>query len=167
MGLFVSYFLPLVSMISPVINGLAVQLRDALDVFRKKAQTTDIQFTKLQNMYGLSVIQMVMGTLLSTYGVLIYIQVPQALMNGDMSIALTYLMLMYLTCSMASCLLVKYSIPVLQFVILEAYFYFRRFICCNKRPLLHRPLLYKNIDIHKDRNQKIGLTFIVVVAFMM
>ena len=112
MGIFVAYCLPLISMISPVINGLSVQLRDALDVFRKKVETMDIQFKKLQNMYGLSVIQMVMGILLSTYGVLVYIQVPQALINNNMSIALTYLMLMYLTCSMASCLLVKYFIPV-------------------------------------------------------
>ena len=127
----------------------------------------DIQFKKLENMYGLSVIQMIMGILLSTYGVLIYVQVPQALINNNMSVAFTYLMLMYLTCSMASCLLVKYFIPAIQFVLLEIYFYFRRFVCCNRRPLLHRPLLYKNIDIHKERNQKIGLTFIVVVAFMM
>lgn len=54
-GICVAYALPIVSMIKPVINGLAVELRDALDVFRKKTEMVDIQFTKLQDLYGLSV----------------------------------------------------------------------------------------------------------------
>ena len=33
-GLLTAYALPVLSMIQPVINGLAVELRDALDVFR-------------------------------------------------------------------------------------------------------------------------------------
>jgi hypothetical protein len=46
-GLFVAYALPIISMIKPVINGISVELRDALDVFRKKTEVLDVQFTKL------------------------------------------------------------------------------------------------------------------------
>ena len=46
-GILVAYALPVISMISPVINGLAVELRDALDVFRKKTTGVDVQFTKI------------------------------------------------------------------------------------------------------------------------
>lgn len=46
-GICVAYALPILSMVKPVLNGLAVELRDALDVFRKKAEMVDIQFTKL------------------------------------------------------------------------------------------------------------------------
>ena len=41
-GICVAYALPIISMIKPVINGLAVELRDALDVFRKKTEMVDI-----------------------------------------------------------------------------------------------------------------------------
>jgi ABC-type antimicrobial peptide transport system permease subunit len=46
-GLLVAYALPIISMIKPVINSLAMELRDALDIFRKKSSTVDVQFTKL------------------------------------------------------------------------------------------------------------------------
>jgi hypothetical protein len=41
-GICVAYALPIISMIKPVINGLAVELRDALDVSRKKTEMVDI-----------------------------------------------------------------------------------------------------------------------------
>ena len=41
-GFIVAYALPIISMIKPVINGLAVELRDALDVFRKKTDVLDV-----------------------------------------------------------------------------------------------------------------------------
>ena len=41
-GLCIAYGLPILSMIQPVINGLAVELRDALDISRKKTELVDI-----------------------------------------------------------------------------------------------------------------------------
>jgi hypothetical protein len=43
----------------------------------------DVQFTKLADLYGLSFFQLMFGGLLTTYGVMVYVQIPFAIINGD------------------------------------------------------------------------------------
>jgi len=53
-GLLCAFLLPGLSMIQPLYKNAQVELRDALDVYRRKANEVTVQFTKLENMYGLS-----------------------------------------------------------------------------------------------------------------
>lgn len=53
-SLLVAVVLPLLAMIAPVANSLSVQLRDALDVFRDKVSELTVVFSKIEDIYGLS-----------------------------------------------------------------------------------------------------------------
>lgn len=46
--------MPLCSLISPLAHTVQEQLRDALDVFRRKADALKVEFFKIESDYGLS-----------------------------------------------------------------------------------------------------------------
>jgi hypothetical protein len=146
---------------------LAVELRDALDVFRKKSNLVDVQFTKLQDLYGLSFFQLIFGTLLTAYGVMVYVQIPFAILNGDFLQANSVLMIIYINIAIATSFLMMNFLPYFSRLLLEVYFRAQLLLCCNRKPLQHKKLLYKNMQTHTNANNKIGLTIIVLVAFQM
>lgn len=53
-GLACALLLPMVSMIQPLQMATSIELRDALDTYRRKSNDVSVQFTRLQDMYGLS-----------------------------------------------------------------------------------------------------------------
>ena len=78
-GILCALLLPLVSMIEPLFKASKEELRDALDVYRRKADDVSVQFTKLESMYGLSVSQLIIGVLFTSYGVIAFVLIPTAL----------------------------------------------------------------------------------------
>ena len=81
-GFGAAVFLTFVSMVKPVFNCYSIPLRDALDVFRSKVETMTVSFKKFEDMLGLSLNQMIMGLMLSGFGVSIYVIVPYSLLFG-------------------------------------------------------------------------------------
>lgn len=78
-GILCALLLPLVSMIEPLYKASRQELRDALDVYRRKADDVSVQFTKLESMYGLSMSQLIIGVLFTSYGVIAFVLIPTAL----------------------------------------------------------------------------------------
>jgi hypothetical protein len=63
-------------MAKPLMNAANQELRDALDVYRRKADDVTVQFTKLESMYGLSFTQLLMGVVLTVYGIIAWVLIP-------------------------------------------------------------------------------------------
>ena len=166
-GLFVAIVLPLIAMISPTINSLSIQLRDALDIFRSKVETLTVAFTRLQNMYGISVEQVVIGLILSVLGVTIYVTVPFALIQNQIDVATKFLLAIYFVCSISACLIVRQFIPPVSTFLIEFWAWFQAFVMRNDRTQKLKPIIYQNMRTHFHSNQSIGMTFIGIVSFMM
>ena len=74
-------------------------------------------------------------------------------------------MIIYINIAIATSFLMMNFLPYFSKFLLEVYFRVQMFLCCNKKPLQHKKLLYKNMKTHSGANNKIGLTIIVLVAF--
>lgn len=84
LGVVMAVVLPAVSMVTPVFNELSLELRDSLDIFSHKATSVQIQFIRLSNMIGLSPVQTIIGLTFTVLGVIIYVVIPQLLINQQM-----------------------------------------------------------------------------------
>lgn len=84
-GLLCAFLLPILSMIQPLMKASNVELRDALDIYRRKANDVTVQFTKLESKFGLSFNQLVMGILFTSYGVIAFVLIPNALIVQNSS----------------------------------------------------------------------------------
>ena len=78
-GLLCSLVLPAVSMVGPLVKASKEELRDALDIYRRKPNDMTVQFTKLESLYGLSVFQLIIGFLFTGYGIIAFVLIPNSL----------------------------------------------------------------------------------------
>lgn len=166
-GLGTAVVLPILAMILPIINGLSIQLRDALDIFRNKIETVTVAFTRLESMYGLSISQLILGLILSVLGVIIYVMVPFSILTNEYTNATGYLLSIYVVCSIASCVIVKMCIPSLSTYLIELYAWVSEKVFGYNKPNRLKTIVYKNMRAHYSQNQKIGLIFIGTIAFLM
>ena len=111
LGFGASIGLTLAAMVKPIYNSLDMPLRDALDVFRSKVETMQVVFTKVEDMIGLNLNQLVMGMMLSGFGVAIYVIVPYSLLFGQQAAATAVLIGLMIVCKISGVLLTHLFIP--------------------------------------------------------
>lgn len=75
-GIGCALLLPCLAFIAPINDTLQVQLRDALDLFRQKVSNISVQFTRLEETYGLNIQEFLLGLQLTVIGVASYVIVP-------------------------------------------------------------------------------------------
>jgi hypothetical protein len=166
-GIFVSWVLPLMAMIAPVYNSLTVSLRDALDVFRPKTTSMTVAFSKLEDMYGLNVVELVVGLTFATLGVIIYVVIPFSFVSQSFDALGMIIVFIYTLTSFAMCLIARLILSSVSFHLSIFNCWFQRVVLRNKTATRLQPVLLNNMEAHSINNSKIGLTFICVVCFLM
>jgi len=166
-GLLCAFLLPGLSMIQPLYQNAQVELRDALDVYRRKANEVTVQFTKLENMYGLSFTQLIMGVLFSSYGIIAFVLIPQAILVEESSgKAFFWLMTIFGALVVGLVGIAQLVLPIFAYYLIVIHAVVRKRLCCSSKHQKLRPLIVKNLDSHRHKNQKIGIMIITTVMYM-
>ena len=78
----VAIALPVTATLKPLAKTISMELRDALNVFRRKKDDLDVKIQTLESHYGLSITQLVFGVLGTAFGIIFFVIIPAALMAG-------------------------------------------------------------------------------------
>lgn len=89
----VAICLPLMASVNPILANLSLQLRDALNIHRVKPSNLSVAITRLQDLYGLSLDQLILGLTLAFTGIMSYVLIPFSLIKGELGFVTILLML--------------------------------------------------------------------------
>ena len=167
MGLVFAVLLALTSMAQPIYNNLQAELRDNLNVFRNKAATIQVFFSKLSDKWGLSINQFYLGMVFTTEGFLTYVFIPMAMMTGNKWLSNFLQLSIFSNNVIGMVLLIQMALRPLARVLIIIHGYFQKYVVRNKKPHQYQAIILKNLDAHKISNQRIGIMFITTVMFLM
>ena len=73
----VAIALPVTATFKPLAKTISMELRDALNVFRRKKEDLDVKIQTLESHYGLSITQLVFGVLGTAFGIIFFVIIPR------------------------------------------------------------------------------------------
>ena len=117
-------------------------------------------------MIGLSPVQTIIGLTFTILGIIVYVVIPQLLMNRQMGKTFQVLILVYMACSISLCFIGRTIMPWCSDSISTLSAYFQKYFMLNSEPLKQLPILRKNMHAHAKNNLKIGFTFVCIVTLL-
>ena len=111
--------------------------------------------------------QFVLGLLFSTYGIVVYVLIPQAMIDQHIGLATWLLLLLRLSCTIGTILIVRYGIHPLSIYLLETYYFLNFYLCCSRKGRQRKSIVYKNLESNRERNMSMGITILGILCFMM
>ena len=158
--------MPLFSLASTLAATVQEQLRDALDVFRRKADALKVEFFKIETEYGLSFDQIIMGTTLAVFGFISFVFVPHALLLMDIPETLFWNCVIFVFLVVGMIGIAQLSLPLLASALVRFYGRLHRIVCCSRNVIKVEPLVLKNLHAHRSRNTKTGVMMLVTAMFI-
>ena len=125
-----------------------------------------VQFTKLEEAYGLNVQEVVAGLQLTGIGLGAYVLVPLGLASGGGSAQPTLLAILVIEI-VSLVMVARYALPWASRQLVSFHCFIQAKIFCNREAEKLKPLVLKNLRSHKERNIKTGTMFITTVLFTM
>ena len=118
-------------------------------------------------MYGLSFTQLLMGLLFTSYGVIAFVLIPSALIVQNSSgTAFFWLMTIYIALVVGLVSVAQLILPIAAHYLVSVNVVLQRIICCSSKAMKLQPLVIKNLQAHRKKNQKIGIMIITTVMYM-
>lgn len=118
-------------------------------------------------MYGLSVTQLIMGVLFTSYGVIAFVFIPNALIKDNSSgKAFFWLMTIFGALVVGLTGIAQLILPYSANLIVFLNVWLTKMLCCSSKAKKLQPLVVKNLQQHKKKNQKIGIMIITTVMYM-
>uniref|UniRef100_A0A7S4JAS7 ABC3 transporter permease C-terminal domain-containing protein n=1 Tax=Guillardia theta TaxID=55529 RepID=A0A7S4JAS7_GUITH len=153
----IGLLVPAVAVILPIRKALSVSLTDALDIRRNKVVAVKVSLERAsQKIIPTPLI--VIGSLMTMFGVLVYYMFPLALLTFNLTLLL-YIFFALLMGILAGLVLLSMNIerPV-EYVITNIFFWWSE---SSMRTTLH-----KNLIAHRTRNRKTTLMYSLSLAFV-
>jgi len=158
-GVGIGTILPLISNIIPIKRALGKNLRSSLDLYHRQVTEMTISVKNMAEI-GLSPAQLVFSITLIVSGIATYYVAPVAFLFRNFELFFlilnAILLMMVLGLTFISILL----FPLLQGLLI------RLFLCCNRKDRKLYAIISKNMDAHKNRNQKTAIMFSICLSFL-
>jgi len=152
--------MPIISNYLPIKRAMGKNLRNSLDLSRRTTDEIGIKVERLENI-GMSFNQVAVGILLIVIGFGTYYLVPYALFKGKTTIVFVLLnvLLIFIIVGMT-------FICVMLFAPLERFcLWVLMNTCCRRDKRIHS-VINKNMDSHRNRNQKTSIMFTMTLSFL-
>ena len=94
---------------------------------------------------------------------MVYILVPQALINGEVGFALLILATIFLSATGGTIMVLQFLIEPLSHYLLELKYGLQR-LCGSRRGSQHKSIVYKNMESNSRTNRNIGVTFMALIV---
>jgi len=159
-GVSFGLIMPVIANYLPIKRAMGKNLRNSLDLSRRTTDEVGIKVERLENI-GMSFNQVIVGFLLVIIGFGTYYLVPYALYEGRTTIVfiLLNILLIFIIIGMT-------FICVMLFSPLESFcLWIMMHTCCYCDKKLHK-VISKNMDAHRNRNQKTSIMFTLTLSFL-
>lgn len=163
-GLCAAVVLPVMATLSPLAKTVNMELRDALNTFRRKTDDLTVRIKTLENHYGLSINQLLLGILGTAFGCVFFVLLPASIINGDRAGFFFWNSVVFVCLTIGIIHIARMSLPLVAELIATI---LTTCCCCCFRGLRKlRPLISKNLRAHKDKNTKSGVMMLTTVMFL-